>query len=72
MAFGINFDNCVSLHAPVPVLLVSLGMNVELGQKGLYIVLVLDGQNTSLEVLSEGHIIIAVSLTWWLSASSAA
>ena len=72
MSLGTQFENFGVLRSPVPVLLVSLGMNVELGQKGLYIVLVLDGQNTSLEVLSEGHIIIAVSLTWWLSASSAA
>ena len=34
--------------------------------------MVIDGHNVSLEVLSEGQILVDVSLYWWLSASSAA
>ena len=51
---------------------ISLGINVELGQETLEIALVLDGQKSSIEVLSEVQLLVDVSLTWWLSASSAA
>ena len=61
------FNNWGSLCAPVPVLLVSLGIDVELVQEDLYITLVLGGQKASLEVISEGHIIVTVYLTWWIS-----
>ena len=54
VALGMKFDNCGSLSATVPGLLVSLGMYIELGQEGLDITLVLDGNNTSLEVLNNG------------------
>ena len=67
---GIQFDKCSSIRSFVPGLLVSLGIDVELVQEGLDIALVLDGQNASSEVFSEGRILVAVSLTWWLSASS--
>ena len=66
-----KFVNCGSIYAPVPGLLVSLDIDVELVQEGLDITLVLDGHKASLEVLSEGQIIIDVSLSWWLSDSSA-
>ena len=46
-------DNCGSICAPVPGLLVSLGIDVELGQEGLDIILVLDVQKARIEVLSE-------------------
>ena len=36
------------------------------------ITLVLYGHNVSLEVLDEVQLIVAVSLAWWLSASSTA
>ena len=52
MTLGIHFDNCVSICAPVPGLLVSLGIYVELVHEVLDIILVLDGQNSTLEVLS--------------------
>ena len=71
MALGVYYDNCVILHDPVPGLLVSQYIYVELVQEGLDIDLVLDGQKASLEVLSEDHIFVAVSLDWCLSASSA-
>ena len=71
MALGMNFVNRGSIHSPVPGLLVSLGIDVELVREGLDITLVLDGNNSILEVLSEGQIIVAVSLSWWLSAYSA-
>ena len=64
-----QFDNCGSLRAPIPGLLISLGIDVELVKEGLYIALVLDGQKASLEVLSEGQLLVSVFLTWWLSDS---
>ena len=57
-----NFGNCGSLRAPVLGLLVSLGMDVELGQEGLDIALVLDEQKDVLEVLSEDQLLVDVSL----------
>ena len=60
MALGIHFDNCGSLRAPGKCLLVHLGIYVELGQEGLDITLVLDDQNTRLEVLSKGQPLVAV------------
>ena len=51
MALGMHFDNCGSLRAPIPGLLVSLGIDVQLLQEGLYIALFLDVQNTIVEVL---------------------
>ena len=66
MAFGMHFDNCGSICDPVPGLLVSLGVYVEFLQEGLNINLVLYFQKTSLEVLSEGHLLVSVSLTWCL------
>ena len=39
-------------------------------QEGLEISLVLDLHKTILEVLSEGQILVAASLAWWLRASS--
>ena len=70
VALRMNVDNCGSIRAPVPALLVSLVIYVELGQEGSYITLVLDGQKSSLEFLSEGQLLVAVFLDWWLSASS--
>ena len=51
VALGMHFDNCGSLRAPIPGLLVSLGIDVQLLQEGLYIALFLDVQNTIVEVL---------------------
>ena len=65
-------DNCGSICAPVPGLLVSLGIDVELGQEGLDNNLVIYGQKSILEVLSEGQILVVVSLTWCLSDHSTA
>ena len=70
MALGIQFDSFGNLCAPVPGLLVSLIINDEFGQEGLDITLVFDGQNYSLGFLNEGQLLVAVSLAWWLSASS--
>ena len=67
---GMNFENGGSLRAPVPCLIVSLGIDVELGQEILGITLVLDGQNAILEVLSKVQLLVAVYLVWWLSDSS--
>ena len=53
VALGINFDNCGTLCAPVPVLIVSLGIGVELVQEGVDTTLKLDNQEYRLEVLSE-------------------
>ena len=66
-----HFENCGSLCAPVLGLLVSLGIDAELGQDILDTTLVLDGQKASLGLLIQGQILVSVSITWWLSASSA-
>ena len=58
------FDNCGGLHDPVPGLLVSLGIDIELAKEVLDMNLVIDYQNSSLEALSEGQILVSVSLTW--------
>ena len=47
-------------------------MYAELLQYGLDINLVLDGHKVILEVLSEGQLLVAVSLDWCLSDSSTA
>ena len=57
-----NFGNFGSLRAPILGLLVSLGIDVELGQEGLDIAFVLDEQKDVLEVLSEDQLLVAVSL----------
>ena len=43
MDFGMHFDSFGSLCAPVPGILVSLVIDIELEQEGLYIALLLDG-----------------------------
>ena len=65
-----HFEYFGSLRAPVPGLLFSLGIDFKLVQEGLDITLVLDGQKDNLEELSERHILVAVSLTWWIGSSS--
>ena len=70
MELGINFDNCGSLHAPVPGLPIYLGIDVEFGQEGLEITLVIGGKKASLEVIIEGQLLVYISFSWWLSASS--
>ena len=45
---GLGGANCGSLHAPVPGLLVSLVIYVELKQEGLDITLVLDDPRVSI------------------------
>ena len=72
MALGMQFENCGSLCFPVTGLLVYMGIGVELEQEGLDITLVLDGQKPRLEILSEGQLLVAVSLAWWISAYSTA
>ena len=62
MSLGMHFENCGIIHSPVPVLLVSLGIDVELVQEGLDTNLVLGRQKSSLEVLSEYQLLVAVSL----------
>ena len=62
MALGMHFDSFGSLCAPVPGLLVSLSIDVELVQEGFDITFILDGYKASLEPLGEDHLIVAVSL----------
>ena len=71
MALGIHLDNIDSLHDPVPSLIVSLIIDVELGKEVLDITLIIGGQKAIIEVLSEGQHIGAVSVDWRLSDSSA-
>ena len=63
-----HFENCGSSLSPLLVLIVSLGIDVKLVQEGLEITLVLDVQNTSLEVHSGVQILVDVSLYWQISA----
>ena len=70
MVLDMHFENCFIHRAPVLGLLVSLSIYVELVHTGLDITLVLDDQKSILEFLSEDCLISAVSLAWWLSASS--
>ena len=72
MDLGVRFDNCGSIRAPVPGLLISLVIYIELVQEVLDIALVLDGQKSSLEVLIEVQILVFVSLAWWICDSFAA
>ena len=72
MSLRMIFGNFGCICYPVPGLLVSLDIDVELGQKVLDITLVLDGQKSRLEVLSEGHILASISFDWLFSDSSAA
>ena len=65
-----QFDNCDSLCATVPCLIIYLEIDVELGQEGLGIALVLDGHKASLGVLSDGKILVTVFLDWLISSSS--
>ena len=68
MSLGMHFENFVSLRYPVPGLLFFLSIDVELVQEGLGVNLVIGVHNAILEVLSECHILVAVSLVWWISA----
>ena len=70
MALGLHFGIYDSLCAPLTVLPFSLGFYVEMLHKGLDITLVPDGQKFSLEVLSEGKILVVVSLAWYINAYS--
>ena len=72
MALGAHFENWGSLRSPVLCILVSLGIYVELVHEVLDVTLLLDGQKFILEFLSDGLILVSVSLYWWLSASSTA
>ena len=65
-----KIDNCGSLCESVLGLLFCLGIYIVLGQRGLDITLVLDGQNASLEVPSECQRLVYLSLDWLISASS--
>ena len=60
MAVGMKFHCCGSLRAPVPELFFNLGIQVELGHEALGIILVIDGQEASLELLSQGQILISI------------
>ena len=62
MDLVVHFGNYDSLRAPVTGLLVYLGIDVELGKEGLNITLVLNVQKASLEVLSEGQLLVDVYL----------
>ena len=60
---GMNFDNCGSIRAPFHRVLVSVGIEVELGKGGLHISLLRDGHNVRIEFLSEGQLLVSISLT---------
>ena len=70
VALNMHFDNFFILHDPIPFILVSLLIVVELVQEGFYISVLLGGQKASLEFPSEGRIFVDVSLSWCLSDSS--
>ena len=51
MTMGIHFDSHGSIQAPVPGLLVYLGIYVELEQEGLNVALVLDAHEDGFKIL---------------------
>ena len=65
---GIHFNNCGSLHVPIPDQLVSLGIDVDLEQEGLDTTLVLDDHKESVGFLSKGQLLVIVSLACYLNA----
>ena len=71
MTLGMHFDRFCGIYAPVPGLIVSLGIDVELTQEIPDTDLILDGYKARLEVRSEGQLLVDVSLSWWISAPSA-
>ena len=71
MALRMHFYNCISLRAPVPGLIVYLGIYVELIQEILNVTFVLDVQKSRLEVFNEIYLIFDISLACWLIDSSA-
>ena len=50
-SLGMHFDRFDRICDPVPVLLVSLDINVELGQEGLHVALILDGHQAGFKIL---------------------
>ena len=65
-----NFESFGSLCSSFLGLLISLGIDVELGQEILDITLLLNNHKSGLEFLIESPLLVAISLAWWLSASS--
>ena len=57
---GMNLDYFGSIHAPVPGLITSLVILVELGHEVLNITLVLDGLEANVEIISQGQLLIDV------------
>ena len=51
------------LCAPVPCLLVYVGIGVELGKEGLHVILILDGHEAILKILGDIYLLL-VSLLW--------
>ena len=62
MALGMNFESCGGIRDPVLGLFFYLGIQVKLVQEGLDTTLVLDGHKYRIEVLSEGQLLVDVSL----------
>ena len=52
-ALGVHFDSFGSLCAPVPALLFSLVIDVELVQKGLHVVFILGGHEAGFKILGD-------------------
>ena len=60
MSMEMTYGYFGSAHAPVPALLVTLGIYVDMVNEGQDIIFVLDGQEYILEFLSQGHIIVGL------------
>ena len=60
MSMGVHSDYCVSLRAPVLVLLITVDIYVELVHEGLGIILVLDGYQSIIEVLSQVQLLVDI------------
>ena len=52
-ALGVHFDRFGSLCAPVPGLLVSLVIDVELVQEGLHVIFILGGNEAGFKILGD-------------------
>ena len=62
VTLGMYFSNYGSIHNPVPGLIISMGIYVELVQECLYISLVIYIQKAIIKVLSEVQILVNVSI----------
>ena len=62
-ALGVHFYRFGFICAPVPVIIVYLGIYVEVGQEGLRVILIIDVHEAGFKILDNVYLIL-VSLAW--------